>query len=271
MIQAAERQLHSALRNSSIGVVSLATCACRRMGELVMGGRMTKHLLRVVALLGFVLAPATAHADLIFLGTVGTVGSGIGSVATVLTLDGPANSSDAEGYVRCDSNTLDGVCNDDADGDLGPVAQTRSFAEAGITTASEFRLIFNANEGGNDGEITLVSLVAYFYNSSGILYHTAEFQGAPVTYNGVFTGQGEQGLVFGLDVDQATEVQSQFNSSNRIGIAASLSDANGGFDAFNVSMARGDDVIPSPEPAVLALFGIGLFAVGFRARRRKTQ
>jgi hypothetical protein len=33
----------------------------------------------------------------------------------------------------------------------------------------------------------------------------------------------------------------------------------------------GDDVIPSPEPGVLALFGVGLFFVGFQARRRKAQ
>ncbi len=33
----------------------------------------------------------------------------------------------------------------------------------------------------------------------------------------------------------------------------------------------GDDVIPAPEPAVMALFGMGLFAVGFHARRKKTS
>ena len=35
-------------------------------------------------------------------------------------------------------------------------------------------------------------------------------------------------------------------------------------------LVDGDDVIPAPEPAVMALFGIGLFAVGFQARRKKT-
>jgi hypothetical protein len=32
----------------------------------------------------------------------------------------------------------------------------------------------------------------------------------------------------------------------------------------------GDDVV-APEPAALALLGVGLLAVGFRARRKRTQ
>jgi hypothetical protein len=227
------------------------------------------NVFRVCALLGFVLVlPTVAQADLILLGTTGTLGSGLGSVETVLTLNSPGNTSNAAGSVTCDATLANG-CLDVVVGDTTAINATRSFADAEITQASEFRLIFNAGE--NDGSITVNSLSAFFYNSLGDLYHTATLQGTPTVFFGDFNGTGAQGIVFGLNGAQQLIVQSQFNAANRIGVAASLSGATGGLDTFNVSMARGDDVVPSPEPAVMALFGMGLFALGFRARRKKIQ
>lgn len=45
---------------------------------------------------------------------------------------------------------------------------------------------------------------------------------------------------------------------------------NGDSDSL-ICCTPGENVFPSPEPAALALFGMGLFAVGLRVRRKKSQ
>jgi hypothetical protein len=61
-------------------------------------------------------------------------------------------------------------------------------------------------------------------------------------------------------------------SDEGIRIAAHLQGVgpNGESDSL-ICCTPGENVIPSPEPAVLALFGMGLFAVGLRIRRKKSQ
>jgi hypothetical protein len=134
--------------------------------------QMRTNCFRLAALLAFVLAPTAARADLILLGTTGTLGSGLGAVETVLTLQSPGSSTEAEGSVTLQC-TLGG-CTDFVSGDTTAINSTRSFDDAGITSASEFRLIFNANE--NDELITIESLFAYFYNSAGVQYHVARIR-----------------------------------------------------------------------------------------------
>src|SRR4029079_558814 len=118
--------------------------------------------------------------------TVG--GTGLGTVNTILTIEAAGASTTEAGCVSFTgatdaigpSRSATGQCNTGTNDVLTGASQTqtRTLAEAGITSGSNFALFFNAIEPGGNS-ITLNSLVASFYNSSGVLLHTATYLGAP--------------------------------------------------------------------------------------------
>jgi hypothetical protein len=78
----------------------------------------------------------------------------------------------------------------------------------------------------------------------------------------------------GIDAPQGDFFRIRTENDQRIvslGVTASLGSLSEIEQVRLGNLFVGDDVIPAPEPAVLALFGVGLFAVGFRVRRKRAQ
>jgi len=224
---------------------------------------------------GLAVSPA-ANASLVSLGAENFQGTGLGGVNTILTIESPANSSNETGSVgRSPGNLNDVVIGDAKTG--ASQTQTRSLSSLGVTSAATLRVVFNALEPGNTANSILLSnLVLSIYSSNGaLLFNSGAF--APVTFNDTFTGAGNSGFVFGLDAAQASAAQAAaFGAgfgTNLVGLTATANNATGGFETFFVANGvpgggGGPGGNPIPEPATLALVGLGLFGV-IGSRRRK--
>jgi PEP-CTERM motif len=219
-------------------------------------------------------ALAPAHAMLVLQGPEDFQGTGLGAVNTILTLESPANSTVETGSVeRMVGSTSDIISGDAKTG--ASQTQTLSFAEVGVSSAADIRVVFNALEPGNPANgISLDDLVLTIYNSTGTeLFNSGAF--TPISFADTLTGAGNSGFVFALDAVQAAAAQAAAFTgdfgSNLFGLSASLSNATGGFETFFVASADGTVTPPIPEPQTYALMLAGLGAVGFMAMRRRRQ
>src|SRR5678816_155130 len=145
--------------------------------------KRTTVALAAVATLGV----GTARADLVLIGTVTIGGTGLGTVNTVLTLTSFANNTTEQGCVGRGAaadfigSTAVGACVAGPTTDVQTGAsqtQTRTLAEAGVTTGGNFAILFNAVEPAGNS-ITLNSLSATFYSNAGTLLYTATYTGGP--------------------------------------------------------------------------------------------
>jgi hypothetical protein len=228
------------------------------------------------------LGVGTARADLVYIGTVTIGGTGLGTVNTVLTLTSQGNNTTEQGCVGRNAggdfigSTPSGACVVGTTTDVQTGAsqtQTRTLAEAGITTGAGFAILFNAVEPGGNS-ITLNSLSANFYSNTGTLLFTANYTGTTHDFLNTQTGTGNTGEMFALNGAQAAIVQGLINTNTAAGVRVGLSTmagnplpAQGGpetFFIFNSGVAT-----VTPEPSTVALMATGLIGlVGFVRRRR---
>ena len=237
--------------------------------------KRTTVALAAVATLGV----GTAKADLVLVGPVTVGGTGLGTVNTVLTLTSQGASTNEQGCVGRNAggdfigSTAVAACVAGPTTDVQTGAsqtQTRTLAEAGITTGANFAILLNAVEPSGNS-ITLNSLSANFYSSTGTLLYTATYTAAPHTFATTQTGTGNTGYEFNLDATQAGIVQGLIAANTaagvRVGLSTSESDATGGPDTFFIFNSGAAVVTPEPSTSVLMATGlIGL--VGFVRRRR---
>ena len=184
------------------------------------------------------LGVAVVDANLITTTAVVTNGSGIGGVNTVLTIQGTPTESgcvawngaaDVIGAAACPPGVPGGNESTGAS-----QTQTRTLAQLGIANAAELRIVVNTVEpAGNP--ITLTQLVLRIYDgATGAVLFTSSLP-APVTFPFTNTGGGSSGFVFLMDAADAAAAQVFFaNPANRIGLAASFSDAAGGGETLYV-------------------------------------
>ena len=247
---------------------------------------MMKHLLKVSAL-GLLAAPfAVARADLVFVGIVTVGGTGLGTVNTVLTIQNSPTEQGCVGY----TSTGDVIGNFTTSNQSGCPAgtntdvktgasqtQTRSLSDAGITSGSNFAILFNAVEPSGNS-ISLDGLVANFYNgTTGALLFSAVYTGTnPLTFPTTQTGTGNTGSEFTLNAAEAAQLQGFINTLGlanvRVGLGASAGvpeTSAGGNETFFIFNSGTATVVPEPSTVVLTASGM-LGLVGFVRRRRRT-
>lgn len=221
------------------------------------------------------LAAAPASADLIPLGPTDLTGQGIGATITAITLQAKGQSTTESGYVDFAGTTFGDALTGSSQ------SQTFTFADLGITDASQLALIANLAEPGSESppsvNATTTGSIATFadrialnvYSAAGTLLQTFTLANDMVL-NQVAGGVGGSGLVFGLDGTQAAQLNTLVsgNTGDEVfSVGATFADAQGGVDVIQVAQLVA--AVPEPETYALMLAGIG--ALGFVARRRRNR
>ena len=204
--------------------------------------------------------------------------AGLGVVPTILTLQSKGNATDENGHHAVGRY---GQC-DDVLGRILPEQRSRASTRPRLQGVLTIKLarwqtlelrplpvcesVFNINE-NNQLDVLLRELVVTAYDAAGASVFTAALA-APMMLVEIGSGLGTSDYVFGLTADEAAELQAVFSPTLRIGLQASISNAEGGPESFFGGNAEGNPV-QVPEPRSLALLGVGLLGIAALVRRRK--
>jgi hypothetical protein len=234
------------------------------------------------------LAAQSSFGSLVLQSPVQQSGSGLGTEPTLLTIHnnttveaGCAGFSTTGTSFGAFPGATAGVCQGSASdvltgaGQIGP----QTLLSAGVTSASNFGIVFNAAQ-TSGGPITLTGLTVAFYSPTGtLLYQTnglscaAALGTAACNLTATQQGTGLAGYVFVLDTAQANAATSAgaFSSqNNRVGISGSVSNANGGNETFYLATATptapGPQPTPEPSTWIMSIAGLILVCIGSRLK-----
>jgi hypothetical protein len=237
--------------------------------------KLTFRMTRTLAAIGLAVAASSSHA-LILAGPGDFQGTGLGAVNTILTLTSPANSTSETASV-----TWNGTASTTSGDALTGASQsnTPTLGSLGVTSPSSLRIVLNATEPANAASLTVSNLALNIFSPTGANVFTSD-PFAAQTLNATDRGIGNAGFVFQLSAAEIARANGAFSATNRIGLSATLNDATGGpetFFAVNFAAGGGGGTGTGgggggnavPEPSTVAIFGLGLAALGFMRRRNK--
>jgi hypothetical protein len=245
--------------------------------------KRTTVALAAVATLGV----GTAQANLIYSGIQTIGGTGLGSVATVLTLQQTQPANTEAGCVGRNAGgdfigpSPSGACVSGTAPDVktgNSQTQTQLLGDIGITDATQVSFLLNAAEPAGNS-LSLNGLSVTFYDAAGTAIFTATCQASCLAAANVDmgvntqTGTGNSGFTFTLDAAQAAAVNALPGSPStyRVGLSTSLgipNPAEGGQETYFVY--NNQTAVVTPEPSTTALMATGLIGlVGFVRRRRR--
>lgn len=225
----------------------------------------SKGMLVLGMLLTMAFASSSAYADGIVF--VSPNHSKLVPPLAVLNLQHHGNRTTETGGVRWNGSR------DVAFGDIsaGPHQHTVAFGDIG-TSAANLQILLNINEPNGRGRssLTINSLVLTAYDAAGNTVFSTDLAAGPLTLNQIRGGQGANAdYAFGLDAEAAARLQTALsaNPNLRLGLAASLSNVQGGPERFAFGGAAHTE--PIPEPATMLLLGTGLAGMAGAIRKRR--
>jgi hypothetical protein len=257
--------------------------------------RMNSMLATALAAVAFI-APQMASASLVYDQTILLTSQGFGNAPRDLTLQAQnANDPDESGcvgvgpgstitYGTCvspgqvymgnavnNSSSLDDLPNPRPSDPAAPNANKYgipTIGSLGITSADQIGILFNADEPQNDaGGINVLDVTLKFYSPAGTLLGAIDGQHNFLSSD---PGVGIAGFTFVVDDAQQNFVNrliAMGGTGTRLALEASLGNFGGGPDTFLIFNTNTPNQVP--EPATIALFGLGM--LGFAASRRKSK
>lgn len=216
------------------------------------------------------LTPGNAYADgIVFVGSNELRPDGVG-IRTVLSIQSPGNSSSESGGVRW-TGSGDQIF---GDATRGGTNNTVLASELGLSAANSNVLIgFNINEpsgGPGSDPVTVTGMVLTAYDLQGNVVFTAQLlQSQTLTLLG--NGQGTADYMFGLDAEAQQRLAAALaaNPSLRLGLEATIINAQGGPESFYLNLGKG--AAPVPEPTTMVLLGTGLAGLAARVRSKRKK